>query len=306
MSFSATDAAFEGFRLVRRNPLVLLAWTLLYLVVGVASLLAMSSMAPAIAELGVLAEALNASEPQSFDDVAPVLNAYGRLLSGMGWLIVLSIVINIMLSTAVARSVLAGNAKDAFGHVRLGMDELRAAVVTLVLMIVFSLIAVVVFLLVGLVAGFAAAAIDAWGWVVGLTGFLAAAGFMIWLTVRLSLAIPITVAEKKMAFFDSFRVTRGRFWPLLGMIFLALVMALLVGLLSMLISLPISLMSGIGNPSLSDDPAAMLSAYSFTNPWVLAYTAINAVISALVFGVMYAPFAAAYRDLSGRGDDAAA
>ena len=28
MSFSATDAAFEGFRLVRRNPLALVGWTL--------------------------------------------------------------------------------------------------------------------------------------------------------------------------------------------------------------------------------------------------------------------------------------
>ena len=33
MSFSATDAAFEGFRVVRRNPVALVAWTVVYLVV---------------------------------------------------------------------------------------------------------------------------------------------------------------------------------------------------------------------------------------------------------------------------------
>ena len=31
MSFSATDAAFEGFRVVRRRPAVALAWGLTYL-----------------------------------------------------------------------------------------------------------------------------------------------------------------------------------------------------------------------------------------------------------------------------------
>ena len=32
MTFSATDAAFEGFRVVRRKPLVLLWWAAFYLV----------------------------------------------------------------------------------------------------------------------------------------------------------------------------------------------------------------------------------------------------------------------------------
>ena len=34
MSFSATDAAFEGFRVVRRAPLSLVFWVLVYLVGG--------------------------------------------------------------------------------------------------------------------------------------------------------------------------------------------------------------------------------------------------------------------------------
>ena len=35
MSFSATDAAFEGFRVVRRHPVVALAWGLTYLLLYV-------------------------------------------------------------------------------------------------------------------------------------------------------------------------------------------------------------------------------------------------------------------------------
>ena len=36
MSFSATEAAFEGFRIVRRNPLAILFWGLAYVIFFVA------------------------------------------------------------------------------------------------------------------------------------------------------------------------------------------------------------------------------------------------------------------------------
>lgn len=302
MRFSATDAAFEGFRIVRRNPLVLLAWTVLYLVVGAATLFAMSTMLPALTDLSQIAEAFKTTEPESFDDFAPVMNAYGRVMGGMSWVMVLSWVVNVMLMAAVARGVLADKTVDAFGHVRLGMDEVRVFVVSVVLWILMVLISIVVMVIAAVVSGIAAAAVEDWGWVVSLVLMLGAAAFLIWLAVRWSLAIPITVAEKKFAFFDSFRVTRGQFWPLLGMTLLACVMAVLVALLSMLVSMPLSLMSGaemIGKAN--DDPAVLMAAFRIDNPWMWASTAVNAVISALILGVVYAPFAAAYRALSGRG-----
>ena len=301
MSFSPTDAAFEGFRLVRRNPMVLLAWTLLYLVVGVATLLTMTSMFPALAELSAAAEAFRGTDPESLDDFMPILSAYGRMFSGMGWVMVLSILTNVMLTTAVSRSVLADHARDVFGHIRLGMDEVRVFVVTLVLSILMGLIAFAVVIVAAIIGGIAVAAIDGWGWIISLVLLLGSVAFVIWLAVRWSLAIPITVAEKKMAFFDSFGVTKGRFWPMLGMMLLALVMAMLVGLLSMLVSMPISLMSGAEMISrASSDPSVMMAAYRIDNAWMWASTVVNAIISALLFGILYAPFAAAYRDLTGR------
>ena len=115
MSFSPTDAAFEGFRLVRRNPMVLLAWTLLYLVVGVATLLTMTSMFPALAELSAAAEAFRGTDPESFDDFMPILSAYGRMFSGMGWVMVLSILTNVMLTTAVSRRAIGASSADGAG-----------------------------------------------------------------------------------------------------------------------------------------------------------------------------------------------
>ena len=201
----------------------------------------------------------------------------------------------------MSRSVLADHAHDVFGHIRLGMDEVRVFVVTLVLSILMGLIAFAVVIVAAIIGGIAVAAIDGWGWIISLVLLLGSVAFVIWLAVRWSLAIPITVAEKKMAFFDSFGVTKGRFWPMLGMMLLALVMAMLVGLLSMLVSMPISLMSGAEMISrASSDPSVMMAAYRIDNAWMWASTVVNAIISALLFGILYAPFAAAYRDLTGR------
>lgn len=305
MSFSATEAAFEGFRLVRRKPLALLTWTLIYMVVSLASVLAMGAMAPAAADLTTLLEGYEATPPATLEEIAPVLNAYGRMLGGMSWVIVLSALSSVILTAAVARGVLEPQTGAKFGYVRLGMDELRVAVVSLVLFILMFLISCAAFLIAGVVGGMAAGMFEGWGWIVAVVLFLAAIALVIWLAVRWSLAIPITVAEKRLAFFDSFRVTRGKFWPMLGMAILAGVMALLVMLLSMLVTAPLNIASGLSMASSIDaDPAAVFKAYNLRNPWVVATVVANAIIYALILAVLYAPFSAAYRDLTGRGDAA--
>lgn len=299
MRFSATDAAFEGFRLVRRNPMALLAWTGLYLIVALVQIGAMAGMGSGLARMESVAETLESSPPQSFQDMAPLFQAYGEMVGGMAWIFPLSLAVSVVLSAAVARGVLFPQTRATFGYVRLGMDELRVAIVMLAIFVLTLIICCVVFLLVGILGGLAVSMIDNGGWVVMVLLFLAAMAFIVWLTVRWSLAVPITVAEKRIAVFDSFAVTRGRFWPLLGMAIITGVMALLVALLSMIVSTPLTIMSGLGMATAGDDPAAIFAAYNYGNPWVLASALVNAVIGALMLGVLYAPFSAAYRGLKG-------
>ena len=45
----------------------------------------------------------------------------------------------------------------------------------------------------------------------------------------------------------------------------------------------------------------MAAALDVTNPWVIVNALVEAVVYALTVGVMYAPFAAAYRDIKGLG-----
>ena len=305
MAFSATDAAFEGFRLVRRNPLALVAWTMLNAVVSLAALFSLSSMIGPLEAWTLQAEALDGIDNPSLDQVMDMIAGLGMILAQVAWLLPISMVVGAMLAAAVARGVLKPSG-DVFGYLRFGMDEFRVLVVTFVLGLVMSLVAVV-----GLVAfALLIAATRAAGWggfafILGLLGFGVVVGLFVWLSVRLSLAVPMTVAERRFAFFDSFRVTKGRFWPLLGMVILAAVMVLIVQLLSSIVSMPLAIVSGMESWSFGagQDSEAVMAALDVSNPWVIAQAVMEAIVSALTVGVLYAPFAAAYRDIRGTGVD---
>ena len=301
MAFSASDAAFEGFRLVRRKPVALIAWALLYAVLSLASVFAMSNAIGLMVEWGERAEALESAEPTQAEVMA-VFQGFGEVMLSLAWLLPVSLIVGAMLMAAVARAVLNPRA-GGFGYLRLGMDEVRVFVVSLVLCILLFCGWLAVGLLVGVLAGIAGATGASWMWLVVVLGGLAGDAGIIWLAVRLSLAVPITVAENRFAIFDSFALTKGRFWPLLGMAVIAFVMVLVISLLAMVVTLPLNLMTGLESWSFGSnaDPEVMAAALDVTNPWVIVNALVEAVVYALTVGVMYAPFAAAYRDIKGLG-----
>lgn len=303
MAFSAGDAAFEGFRLVRRNPMALVAWALLYAVLSLASVFAMSNAIEPMIEWSERADALeNASPTPTPAEVLAVFQDFGEVILGLAWLLPVSLIVSAMLMAAVARAILNPRA-GGFGYLRLGMDELRVFVVTLVLGVLLVCAWMAVFVLVAVLGGIASASGANWLWLFVVLGGLAGVAAIIWLAVRLSLAVPITVAENRFAFFDSFGLTRGRFWPLLGMAVIAVVMVLVVQLLSAIVTMPLAIMTGQGAWSFgtTEDPEALRAALDISNPWVIASALAEAAVYALVVGVMYAPFAAAYRDIKGLG-----
>lgn len=300
MSFSATDAAFEGFRLVRRNPVALVGWTLLYLVYTLATLFAAGGMMRSMAAWVEQVEALEAGPPPSSPEaLVPIMESYMAAMSHMAWAIPLSLVIGAVLMAAIARAVLTPGT-GGFGYMRLGMDEVRVFVVTLVIAILYAVATAIAFAAAFIVGGIAISVMEGWGALVMVLAVLAAIAFMIWLGVRWSLAVPITVDQKKFAFFDSFAVTKGRFWPLLGMAFIAFVMVIIVSLLAGVVTMPISMMGGMsmfGN--MGEDPTEMFRNFNPTNPWIIASSVVNAFVYALTVAVLYAPFSAAYRDIKG-------
>ncbi|MGZ9115123.1 MAG: hypothetical protein ACXW3K_10920 [Brevundimonas sp.] len=301
MAFSATDSAFEGFRLVRRNPLALVAWTLLYAVLTLAALFSLSGIVDQLEAVTAQAEAMESVAEPSLEQVGALMAEFGGILARVAWLLPISLVAGAMLAAAVARGVLNPSG-DRFGYLRLGMDEVRVLVVTFVLGLILTFAAVVAFVAVGVLAAAAKAAGGAGvAAIAGLLGFFAVTCLFIWLCVRLSLAVPITVAENRFAFFDSFNLTKGRFWPLFGMAVLAVVMVLLVELLSSIVSMPLGIISGLDSWTMNgdQDSEAVRAAFDVSNPWVIAHALVEAFVAALTVGILYAPFAAAYRGITG-------
>lgn len=299
MAFSATEAAFEGFRVVRRNPMALIFWALFYAVFMVAIF---AMMGPNLISFVTATEQLEQSgATPSMEDFAPLFQMMGLLFAV---LLPLSLIASAMIYAAVSRAVLRPG-ESAFGYLRLGMDEVRVLAVSVVLFFVFMALMVVASGIIGAVIGMTVAAEMPALWLLVVLLILAAIGASIWLAVRLSLAIPITMAERRIAIFDSFGFTRGRFWPLLGMALLAWVMSVVVGLLGSLVAMPLQFATGGGMMALEglEDESLQVILQSAW-PAIAAWILINAVMSALQVAVVYAPFSAAYRDMKGGASEA--
>lgn len=292
MGFSATEAAFEGFRVVRRKPMAVIFWALFYMLIMVAAL---ALIGGSLIGLMGMAEELEATTPTSPEAFMPILASYMAILAVV---LPVSLVASAMIYAAVARAVLRP-AESAFGYLRLSMDEVRVLVVSLVLFVVFMALTALLGGIVGVAIAVTAAAEAPALWLLVVLLVLAAIAVCIWLAVRLSLAIPITMAERRIAIFDSFALTKGRFWPLLGMALLAGVMSIVVSLLGSLVGMPIQLatgglegLAGLEGESL---PVIIQAAWPAITAWIV----LNAVMSALQVAVVYAPFSAAYRDIKG-------
>lgn len=295
MTFSATDAAFEGFRVVRRKPLVLLWWAAFYLVSF--ALIFLLAAGPIAGLMAAASDLENMGPGATPEDLEPLMMAYASILP---LVLPLGVLVGAVLSAAIARSVLEPG-KSAFGYLRVGMDEVRVAVVSLVLMVVIWLAALVSFGVAGAAGGAMAAADVPGGPLIMIVLFLLAAAFLIWLSVRLSLAVPITVAEKKFAFFDSFKVTGGRIWSLIGMAVIAFVMTMVVGILTSIIFFPITMGIGATVDWQSMEGMNAMGIIQAVGPMILVAIVLQAISSSLSAAVLYAPFAAAYRDLKGTG-----
>lgn len=295
MSFSASHAALEGFRLIGRRPLAMVLWavTMLVFVVALVALFLAVSW-PALAEIS-----LRKHELLGPSDALRLLRPLG---AGVAAILPLALILNGVLLAALYRAVLQPE-RSGFGSLRLGADELRQVVVC-----IFQLLLQIVF-----AAAFLAPLAVVWTAVVN-KGELGGAGVLlpavalpllivlaVWVAVRLSLAGPMTHAEGAIRFLDSWRLTRGRFWSLLGTYLLANVLGLVLYFVGSMVADAVLAAAG----GLNAFHAETLSELAAITPRIgvalAAYLLLQLLLSTLQFAVIYAPQAAAYRDLTREG-----
>jgi hypothetical protein len=213
-AFSASDAALEGFRLTRERPGTILAWGVIYaLGVFLIGRLMLLLLDPQL--IGLVSK-----RDLSPDDMEAISGLLAH--SWPAFLLVLAavLVFTAVFQAGIYRLVLRP-AETGFLHLRFGLDELRLALVNLVMVVLGVICLFVEFVSLGLA--------EQGGGLVAIAAAAAVLVFTIWLGVRLSLATPATFAARKVDIAGGWRLTRGMvFWPLLGMIVLAIIFYIMV------------------------------------------------------------------------------
>jgi hypothetical protein len=290
--FSASDAAFTGFRIVAERPWVVAIWAGLQLVFNLGlQLFVAYSAGPAFtkaAQLGL---------PPAHEDPAAVLQLFQQVAPTYLVVIIGSLILNAVVYAAMNRAVLRpGEAR--FGYLRLAADELRQlglfaifVGLGLTVYLLMSIVVVVVTLVIGLVPD------EATALVLGTAVLLPA---FIFLAVRLSLASPMTFDTRRIDLVGAWRLTKGRFWPLLGTYIIAFALSMVVALLTLAIALAAVAVAGGGMGALGATLQADLSSVAVVvTPPRLAYLAVSAVGQALIWPVTMTPAATIYRALAG-------
>ncbi|WP_309645051.1 hypothetical protein [Phenylobacterium sp.] len=289
-AFSATDAAFEGFRITREKPKVLLIWAGFYLIIS----LLMPVLLVTMGGQNLMALEAQANSPNADPSAALAnLTALGPLYA---ILIPVGLAVQAVLAAAVYRAILRPQ-DPSFGYLRLGQDELRLIVLTLIYFLLSLVAVTVVVLMGGIGAGVAYGLLGSPIFGVGLGLFLL--GLLLYVAIRLSLAPVITFAEERISVFESWALTKGQFWKLLGSYILAIASVVVVLLLAMVIFMAaaailaggdIASVGKIFTPDLS-------SVAAYYTPPMVAYTIFGGFLNALYFAVLVSPAAVAYRAL---------
>jgi hypothetical protein len=300
-SFSATEAAFEGFRLTREHPRAVVAWAAAYFVFTLAlAILTITWVGPDFVVLRTLSQSAN-------PDPTELARAFEKLAPFLLVVVPLEVVSFAVLNCAIYRSVLRPF-ESGMGYLRLGRDELRMVAVIAILFLIWLITLFVVSVVVTLAAGtlgvFGGGLGAFIGGVVDVAVFCAA----IWVLVRLSLAAPMTFDQRRLVVFGSWSFTHGSFWPLTGAYVLAFLLGVVILLLMAVISsalVGLSILATGGSlAAISHDfqPDISSVAAFLTVPTVLSQ-ALGAAMMTIYYVIILSPSAIAYQGLSGQEQD---
>jgi hypothetical protein len=215
--FNATDAIFFGFRVAKRDPVLLAALVVLSAVVAVVGTqLIAPHLVAFIADVEAFAELDPDTEPGRV--LSEMFRIYGGFFGSPTVLLYLlaTAVVWFACQGAILRALVREQREGWVLGIKLGGDELRAFVAWILVKLAMFGVFVVVLFVGGIVVGVLGAINQALG---VLAAFLVIFGGLLppcLLGARLCAAAPASVGERKFIIMGSWRLTQGRMWGLLG------------------------------------------------------------------------------------------
>jgi len=293
------DALASGFGLIRREPIAVLLWGLLY----------MAAAAVAIALFGpVYAAFLTTAISQSAAGATPDPSVFMRQIfhmEGVGLLASFGLrIVGVVIYCAVFRAVLHPDQRR-FGYMRIGMAELFVFILIFAAGMVIGFGIVIPILVIGLiVAVLVAMKAVAAAVIVGVLGAVALIFALIYVALRFSLVGPMIVDDGKFHLFESWNATKGRTVSLftigISLMMIFVVAEMVVGAVLVLIG-----MGALGSAAGGLDhlqaffhspPQLILSKLA---PALVVFAVVWTLLTGCAVAVFGAPWARAYRDIAG-------
>jgi hypothetical protein len=297
MSFSAERAIGAGFRLIRREPLAFLAWTVVYLVIGILPVFAMFSViVPVVSRFAQAAAESGANGAPMSPAEAFRLQATMMQVQPLVWLG--SIVSRTLVAGAVFRAVLYPEDRR-FLYLRLSQRELWLGLVMLVLIVLLFMGLFAVMFPTAIFAGVASAlthdAAAAAPFVVIVA--CAAMAVLIWGALRLSLAGAMSFALPGFRLFESWTLTRGHAGKMF-LIALALFVIAWIAEMILVVAGFAAVAGTVGLQAVGDwfqhphpfDVAAL-------TPWLVVAAVVGALLTTALSTLFVAAWAEIYREL---------
>nr|MDQ2861440.1 hypothetical protein [Pseudomonadota bacterium] len=238
-TFSISDAAFTGFRIVRERPKAVAVWAAIQLVASlVLGGMVVAIAGPEIRRVTDISAVMNASPSETMVLVQQMAPIYALFFT-------YTLVFDAVIYAAMNRAVMSP-ADDRFGYFRLGADELRQFALLLLSFVLFMGVYFVAALVAVALAVIASLVLKSVAALVAVLAIVAAICAAIFILVRLSLASAQTFATRRVILFGSWALTRGRFWPIFGTYVLAFAFACVVLVLGFVVSFALAAIVGGG------------------------------------------------------------
>jgi len=296
--FSIGTAIGEAFGLVGRRPLSVFVWGLLLVAPSAASV---ALVLPMMSEVF----AAMAAGATSRDEIHDAMMGDMMQVQGVSSLLnLVQLLLTVVVYTAIMRAVVRPR-ETSFFSLRIGMDELRVAVVGLAIIVGFYIAALILVLL-GVGVGFAAWGLgEPFNWLI-IVALCIGLMLAIWLAAaRVSLIAPASVLHQSFAFEEGWKLGRGRTGALFGMMLLIVLIVIVTEMIVFGIGAAVMAVSAGGldwariHADIADDPFAGLQALFAANwPWVTLGAVVVSAFYGFLLTLSIAPFASACRQLS--------
>lgn len=306
--FSVTEAATAGFGVIGRKPLAVVGWALA-LAVGmiIPAILGFVALGPQFQQMMQMAMTQKEGAPDP-EFMRQMMQAQSGMTAAnlLFWL--WSSFIKAVFCAAVFRAVLTPR-QSSWAYLRIGSREMWLTLLLLVEQVLIMIVAFVVALVIAVLAAVAGVSGGENGAMAAVSTAFAGAAVavivLVWVALRLSMAAPMTFVDNQFRLFESWALTKGQGWRLLGVALLVVVFVIGLEILVAAVLLGTVFAAGGSLAALHGDggfEAFMarppLDILRDVWPWAAVIGVVAALFSAVVQAIFYAPWAAVHRALT--------